>query len=88
MAKQLTHSQYLISIGGSTLGGLGLGEAACHLNHLCCVVVRMARQVLPTLILGALETSQARAFDYPRLLECLCQFASIWPVVVCVAKAV
>ena len=86
MAKQLAHSQYLISIGGSTLAGLGLGEAACH--HLCCVVVRMALEVLPTVILGACEASEALAFDYPRLLECLCQFASIWPLVVCVAKAV
>ena len=88
MAKQLTHSQYLISIGGSTLAGLGLGEAACHLNHLCCVVVRMALEVLPTIILGAFEASEGLAFDYPRLLECLCQFASIWPLVVCLARAV
>ena len=86
MAKQLTHSQYLISIGGSTLAGLGRGEAACH--PLCCVVVRMALEVLPTVILGAFEASEALAFDYPRLLECLCQFASIWPLMVCVAKAV
>ena len=78
MAKQLTHSQYLISIGGICLAGLDLGEAACHLNHLGCVAIRMALEVLPTIVLLAWRASQALAFDYPRLFERLCQFASVW----------
>ena len=86
MAKQLAHSQYLISIGGSTLAGLGLGEAACH--HLCCVVVRMALEVLPTVILLAGRASEALAFDYPRLFECLWQFASVWRLVACLVRSV
>jgi hypothetical protein len=88
MARQLTHSQHLIAIGGVSLAGLGLSEAACHLNHLCCVVQRVALGLLPTITLAAWRATQTLAFDHPRFFECLCQIFSIWPLVVCVAKAV
>lgn len=88
MAKQLTHSQYLISIGGTGLAGLDLGEAACHLNHLGCVAIRMALEMLPTIVVLAWRASQALAFDYPGLFERLCQFASVWRFVACLVRSV
>jgi hypothetical protein len=88
MARQLTHSQHLIAIGGVSLAGLGLSGAVYQLNHLCCVVVRVALELLPTIFLAAWRATQALAFDHPRFFECLCQIFSIWPLVVCVAKAV
>ena len=88
MAKQLTHSQQLISIGGIGLAGLDLGVAACHLNHLGCVAIRMALEMLPAIVVLAWQASQALTFDHPRLFECLCQFVSVWPLVVCLARAV
>lgn len=88
MAKQLTHSQQLISIGGIALAGLGSSEVACQLSHLCCAVVRMALEALPAMILMAWQTSQVLAFDHPRLVECLCQFACLVPLVVSLVKIV
>lgn len=88
MAKQLTHSQYLISIGGIGLAGLDVGEATCHLNHLGCVAIRMALEMLPTIVLLAWRASQALAFDYPLLFERLCQFASVWRFVACLVSSV
>ena len=88
MARQLTHSQHLIAIGGVSLAGLGLSEAGYYLNHLSCVVARLALELLPTLLLATWRATQALAFDHPRFFECLCQAFSIWPLVVCVAKAV
>lgn len=87
MAKQLTHSQHLISIGGIGLAGLDLGVAACHPNHLGSVAIRMALEILPTTVLLAWRASQALAFDYPRLFECLCQFASVWRLVACLVRS-
>lgn len=87
MAKQLTHSQHLISIGGIGLAGLDLGVAACHPNHLGSVAIRMALEMLPTIVLLAWRASQALAFDYPRLFECLCQFASVWRLVACLVRS-
>ena len=88
MARQLTHSQHLIAVGGVSLAGLGLSEAAYHLNHLGCAVARVALELLPTILLAGWRATQALAFDHPRFFECLCQISSIWPLVVCVAKAV
>jgi len=88
MAKQLTHSQHLISVAGIGLAGLGLSEAARQLTHLSCLVVRIALEALPTIILVAWQTSRVLAFNHPRLAECLCHFASILPVVVSLAKIV
>jgi len=88
MAKQLTDSQHLISLGGISLAGLGLGGAARQLSHLGCVVVRMALEMLPAIVVLAWQASQALTFDHPRLFECLCQFVSVWPLVVCLARAV
>lgn len=87
MAKQLTHSQQLISIAGIALAGLGSSEVACQLSHLCCAVVRMALEALPAIILMAWQTSQVLA-DHPRLVECLCQFACLVPLVVSLVKIV
>ena len=84
----VTHSQYLISIGGIGLAGLDLGEATCHLNQLGCVAIRMALEMLPTIVLLACRASQALAFDYPRLFERLCQFASVWRFVACLLRSV
>ena len=86
MAKQLTHSQHLISIGGIGLAGLDLGVAAWHLNHLGCVAIKMALEMLPTIVLLAWRASQALAFDYPGLFERLCQFASVWRFVACLVR--
>jgi len=88
MARQLTHSQHLIAIGGVSLAGLGLSEAASYLNHLSCVVARVALELLPTILLAAWRATQALAFDHPRFFEFLCQVFSVWPLVVCVARAV
>ena len=88
MAKQLTHSQHLISIGGVGLAGLDLAGAACHLTHLGCVATRMALEMLPTTVVVAWRASQALAFDYPRLFECLWQFASAWRLVACLVRSV
>ena len=85
MAKQLTHSQHLISIGGG-LAGLDLGVVAWHLNHLGCVAIKMALEMLPTIVLLAWRASQALAFDYPGLFERLCQFASVWWFVACLVR--
>jgi len=87
MTKQPAHLQHLIPMGGITLAGLGVSEAACSLSHLCGVVLRMAFEMLPTILLMAWQASEALAFSHPRLLECLCQFLSIWPLVVSLAKA-
>ena len=84
----VTHSQYLISIGGIGLAGLDIGEATCHLNHLGCVAIRMALEMLPTIVLLAWRASQALAFDYPRLFERLCQFASVWRFAACLVRSV
>jgi hypothetical protein len=88
MAKQLTHSQHLISIAGIGLAGLDLSEAAGHLNHLGCVAIRMALEMLPTIVLLTWRAFEALAFDYPRLFECLCQFASVWRLVACLVRSV
>jgi hypothetical protein len=87
MASQLTYSQHLISIGEITLAGLGLDTAASQVSHLGCLVARAALKMLPSLVLAAWQTSQTFAFDHPRLLECLSQLLSLWPVVVSLAKA-
>jgi hypothetical protein len=88
MAKKLTHSQHLISVGGISLAGLSLGEAACHLHHLGCVAVRMALEMLPTTALLAWRASQGFVFDHPRLFDCLCQFVSVWSLLVCLVRSV
>jgi hypothetical protein len=85
MASQLTYSQHLISIGEITLAGLG--TAASQVSHLGCLVARAALKMLPSLVLAAWQTSETFAFDHPRLLECLSQLLSLWPVVVSLAKA-
>jgi hypothetical protein len=85
MAKQLT-SQHLISIGAIGLAGLDLGVAACYLNHLGCVAIRMALEMLPTIVLQAWRASQALAFDCPGLFERLYQLASVWRFVACLVR--
>jgi hypothetical protein len=85
MASQLTYSQHLISIGEITPAGLG--TAASQVSHLGCLVARAALKMLPSLVLAAWQTSETFAFDHPRLLECLSQLLSLWPVVVSLAKA-
>ena len=87
MAKQLTHSQHLISIGGIGLAGLDLGVAACQPTHLGAVAIRMAVEMLPTIVLLAGRASEALAFDYSRLFECLWQFASVWQLVACLVRS-
>jgi hypothetical protein len=88
MTKQLTHSQHLISIGGTGLAVLGLGVTASHLNHLGCVAIRMALEMLPRIVPLAWRASQVLASDYPRLFEHLCQFASVWRFVACLVRSV
>lgn len=88
MASQFTHSHNLISIGGFGLAGLGLSGAACQVSHLCCLVTRVALGLLPLVALAAWHASQTLVLDHPRLLECLCQLLSLWPVVVTLAKAI
>lgn len=87
MTRHHTHSANFISIGGITLGSLGLSGAACQLSHLCCFIARVAFEILASVVPAVWHASQGLTLDHPRLLDCLCQLASIWPLVEPLAKA-
>ena len=87
MASQHTDSPHFISIGGITLGSLGLSGAACHVDHLCCFIARAAVAILSSLVPALWHFSQGLTLDHPYLLDCLCQLASIWPLVESLAVA-
>lgn len=87
MASQHTDSANFISIGGITLGSLGLSGAACHVDHLCCFIARVAVEILSSLVPALWHASQGLSLDHPCLLDCLCQLASIWPLVASLARA-
>ncbi len=88
MERQHIRSQNLKSIAGVALAGLGLNGAACQLSHFFCGIAREALGILPSVVLAAWQASQAFAVDCHRVLECLSQLVSFWPLILTMARVV
>jgi hypothetical protein len=86
MASQHTNPQSLKSIVGVALVGLGLNGAACPAIHLLSAIIGKALGILPSVVLGAWQASQAFAMDHQRLLDFLSQSVSFWTLVDSVTK--
>jgi hypothetical protein len=86
MASQHTNPQSLKSIVGVALVGLGLNGAACPASHLLSAIIGKALGILPSVVLGAWQASQAFAMDHQRLLDFLSQSVSFWTLVDSVTK--
>lgn len=86
MASQHTNPQNLQSVVGIALVGLGLNGAACPASHLLSAIVGKAMGILPSVVLGAWQASQAFALDHQRLLDFLSQSVSFWTLVESVTK--
>jgi hypothetical protein len=86
MASQHTNPQSLKSIVGIALVGLGLNGAACPASHLLSAIVGKALGILPSVVLGVWQASQAFALNHPRLLDFLSQSVSFWALVESVSK--
>ena len=86
MTSQHTNPQSLQSIVGIALVGLGLNGAACPVSHLLSAIMGKALGILPSVVLGAWQASQAFALDHPRLLDFLSQSVSFWTLVDSVTK--
>ena len=81
MASQHTNPQSLKSIVGVALVGLGLNGAACPASHLLSAIIGKALGILPSVVLGAWQASQAFAMDHQRLLDFLSQSVSFWTLI-------
>jgi hypothetical protein len=86
MASQHTNPQSLKSIVGVALVGLGLNGAACPASRLLSAIIGKALGILPSVVLGAWQASQAFAMDHQRLLDFLSQSVSFWTLVDSVTK--
>jgi hypothetical protein len=84
MASQHTNPQNLQSVVGIAL--VGLNGAACPASHLLSAIVGKAMGILPSVVLGAWQASQAFALDHQRLLDFLSQSVSFWTLVESVTK--
>jgi hypothetical protein len=86
MARQHTTPQSLKSILGVALVGLGLNGAACPVSHLLSAIIGKALGILPSVVLAALQASQAFALDHQRLWDILSQSVSFWALIDSVTK--
>ena len=86
MTSQRTNPQSLQSIVGVVLVGLGMNGVACPASHALSAIVGRVLGMLPSVVLGAWNASQAFALDHQRLLDFLHESVSFWTLVESVSK--